>query len=194
MTQKSILSIYVFLAFLGLTSTAAAAPALKTVDQVDLVRYQGLWYEVASIPASFQKKCVGNVTAEYKILPSGLVEVINSCELASGEKNIAEGRAKVTNPEQNSKLKVTFVKLVKWIFAFGGDYWIIDLDENYNYVVVGHPERTFGWILSRTPTLPDETLRGIQSRLEEKGYNSCDFMTTPQVGGFDQKVSLCKVL
>lgn len=191
MTKKSILS---FLAFLGLTSTAPAAPALKTVDQVDLIRYQGLWYEVASIPASFQKKCVGNVTAEYKILPGGLVEVINSCELASGEKNVAEGRAKVTNPEQNSKLKVTFVKLVKWIFAFGGDYWIIDLEENYNYVVIGHPERTFGWILSRTPTLPDETLRGIQSRLEEQGYNSCDFMTTKQVGGFDQKVSLCKAL
>lgn len=191
MTKKSILS---FLAFLGLTITAPAAPALKTVNQVDLVRYQGLWYEVASIPASFQKKCVGNVTAEYKILPDGLVEVINSCELASGEKNVAEGRAKVTNPEQNSKLKVTFVKLVKWIFAFGGDYWIIDLEENYNYVVVGHPERTFGWILSRTPSLSDETLRGIQSRLEEQGYNSCDFMTTKQVGGFDQKVSLCKAL
>lgn len=175
-------------------SAHAALPELKTVSGVDLVRYQGLWYEIASIPASFQKKCVANVTAEYRLLSNGLVEVLNSCELANGEKNVAEGRAKVVDTSSNSKLKVTFVQLIKWIFAFGGDYWIIDLDENYQYVVVGHPERTFGWILSRTPRLSDETLREIQARLEEQGYDSCQFMTTRQVGGFDQKVSLCKVL
>lgn len=176
----------------GLAVTSQAK-SVETVEAVDLVRYQGQWFEIASIPQSFQKKCLANVTADYKILPDQLVEVLNSCDTSSG-RDVAEGRAKIVDTETNAKLKVTFVKLFKWVFAFGGDYWIIDLEPNYNYVVVGHPTREYGWILSRQPSLSMQDLVSISERLKEQGYNTCSFITTRQNGGLDMRVPLCELV
>lgn len=184
--------------FISLISTVLFAltshAEVKTVEHVDLVRYVGRWYEIAAIPQSFQKKCVSNVTANYTSLSNGLIEVQNSCMKSDGGITVAEGRAKVTDPKTNAKLKVTFVKLFKWIFSFGGDYWIIDLEKNYRYAVVGHPTRKYGWILSRDPVLSREDLVHISAGLKSQGYNTCDFLTTIQTGGITQRASLCKYL
>lgn len=166
----------------------------STVPFVDLTRYVGLWYEIAAIPQSFQKQCVSKVTAEYTPVEDGLIKVVNSCREENGAVSQAEGRAKIVDPQTNAKLKVTFVKLVDWVFTFGGDYWVIDLAPDYSYAVVGHPTRDYGWILSRTPSMSMDTLREIETRLRAQGYDSCRLLTTLQDNGLHEKKPLCEIV
>lgn len=164
-----------------------------TVSAVNLQRYMGTWYEIASIPTSFQRQCAANTTAKYRLLEDGQVMVVNGCDTAEGERISSEGRARVTDPQSNARLRVTFVNLLGWRYLFGGDYWIIGLDEQrYSYAVVGHPTRRYGWILSRSPDLPASTLKQLTTLLQKQGYDPCDFITTPQMGGIDQTIPLCQ--
>ncbi|MBK9323762.1 MAG: lipocalin family protein [Bdellovibrionaceae bacterium] len=167
---------------------------LLTVPNVDLNQYVGKWYEIATIPQFFQRKCIKNTTAEYALGEQELVNVVNSCDKESGERLTAEGAARVVDAESNSKLQVTFVKLFGWIFYFGGDYWIVDLDEKYSYAVIGHPKREYAWILSRTPTMDLGTLTKINQKLQEIGYDSCKLMMSIQDGGNQKKIPLCEFL
>lgn len=183
--------LFLFLGGLMLTHVASAKE-LPVVDHVDLTRYQGKWYEIGSIPQSFQKQCVGQTTAEYEVLPSNEVRVLNSCATKEGTRSASEGRARIEDPETNAKLKVTFAKIGgKWIYLFGGKYWIIKLDPNYQYVVVGHPTRDYGWILARNPAMHIEKVRELAIFLKSEGYDICRFYTTPQPGGFKEKNSFC---
>ena len=170
----------------------AASQDLPTVDHVDLTRYQGTWYEIAAIPQYFQRKCIGGTTAVYQILSNDEVRVDNSCDTKDEGRTASEGRAKVVDHETNAKLKVTFVNIGKhYFYTLGGKYWIINLADDYSYAVIGHPNRKYGWILSRHPSLPAETLRELTGFLKEQDYNVCEFMTTPQKGGFESRKSLC---
>lgn len=174
---------------------APAAHAVTTVDQVDLTRYVGKWYEVASMPQWFQKVCVGGSQAEYSVLPNGRIKVANSCLLEDGSRKLTLGEAKVVDGDTNAKLRVTFAKIFgKYVYAFGGDYWVIDLEPNYNYAVVGHPTKEYGWILSRNPSLSDQDFLTIANNLEAQGYDVCQFMTTIQEGGIQTKARLCDYL
>jgi lipocalin len=93
----------------------------------------------------------------------------------------------VPDPAQPSKLKVSFVRLLGLSF-FSADYWILDLASDYSYAVVGNPSSSFGWILSRTPSLPDEVLAGIYLRLAASGYQKSQFVA------IDQTMNLSKRL
>ena len=140
-------------------------PPLETVPQVDLERYLGTWYEIASYPQRFQEGCTGT-TATYSLRSDGQIDVLNECRKGSldGPEDVAEGRARVVDGTRNAKLEVTF------FWPFWGDYWIIDLGPDYEYAVVGNPSRDYLWILSRTPTLDQAVYEGILSRIEEMGY------------------------
>ena len=150
-----------------------------TVHKVDLKKYAGLWYEIAKIPNSFQDQCAYGTTAEYKIDEDGDIVVTNKCYDEDGEPDIAEGVAKVVDNKTSAKLEVSFVSFLG-IRPFWGDYWIIGLDANYKWAVVGTPNRKYGWILSRTPSLPDETIKAIYDILKSNGYNPDDFEKTMQ--------------
>jgi apolipoprotein D and lipocalin family protein len=156
------------LALSGCTSTTTErlglAP-LETVPRVELGRYLGTWYEIASFPQWFQKGCTGT-TAYYALRSDGELDVVNRCHLETleGETNVARGRARVPDPESPAKLEVSFFR------PFWGDYWIIDLAKDYSYAVVGHPGRDYLWILSRTPTMDPAVYEGILERLEAKAY------------------------
>ena len=154
-------------------------PQLKTVEQVDLDKYIGLWYEVAKIPNSFQDQCAYGTTAEYKIDEDGDIVVINSCYEEDGNLDVADGLAKVVDKKTNSKLEVSFVSFIG-IRPFWGDYWIIGLDDNYQWTVVGTPNRKYGWVLSRTPSLPDVTMQKIFGILKSQNYNPDDFVISVQ--------------
>ena len=154
-------------------------PELVTVDKVDLKKYVGLWYEVAKIPNSFQDQCIYGTTAEYKIDEDGYIIVTNSCYDEEDKLDTAEGLAKVVNKNTNAKLEVSFVSFLG-IRPFWGDYWIIGLDENYQWAVVGTPSRKYGWILSRTPSLPDSTMENIFEILKSQHYNPVDFEMSKQ--------------
>jgi apolipoprotein D and lipocalin family protein len=151
----------------------------KTVNYVDLQKYSGLWYEIAKIPNSFQDHCAYGTTAEYKIEPDGDILVINKCYDEEGNLDKADGVADVVDKTTNAKLEVSFVSFLG-IRPFWGDYWIIGLGEKYEYAIVGHPERKYGWILSRTPALTDEKMKEIGAILIEQGYGWGDFELTDQ--------------
>lgn len=153
--------------------------AVNTANFVDLGKYVGKWYEIAKIPNRFQKGCVRNTTAEYKVRDDGEIDVINRCIEADGSVNEAEGLAKVVDEKTNSKLEVSFVSIFG-IHLFWGDYWIIGLDKNYQYAIVGHPERKYGWILSRTPKLSEEKLTEAFDILKENGYDPANFEMSVQ--------------
>lgn len=170
-----------------------AAEALPTVPAVDLQRYLGKWYEIASIPQFFQKQCVGDVTAEYA-MDGEHIAVTNSCRTAKGERSVAHGQARVVDPRSHSKLEVTFVKLFGWRYLFGGAYWIIDLAPDYHYAVIGHPDRTYAWILASTPSLPQQELTDIAARMQANGYDTCALLTTVQNGGATSRVPLCQAV
>ena len=147
------------------TTSRLGLPPLQTVPKVELQRYLGTWYEVASFPQSFQRGCTAT-TATYALLPGGDIEVVNRCRLNAldGEEKVATGRARVVDKDTNAKLEVSFFR------PFWGDYWIIQLDPEYGYAVVGHPGRDYLWILSRTPTLDDAVYAHIVSELKADGY------------------------
>lgn len=170
------MKIFVSLMLTLLIATAAqAATVLKVVDNVDLDRYLGTWYEIASYPAWFAKNCTG-VTAEYSWREDGKIQVVNRCFKGSleGKLKEANGRAKVADTTTNAKLKVSFFG------PFWGDYWILDLDPDYAWAVVGEPKRKYLWILSRTPALDPQTLEEILSRLPAQGYDTDKLQWTPQ--------------
>ncbi len=152
----------------GLRSPSAWAkePPLQTVSHVEVERYLGTWYEIASFPASFQRNCICT-TAHYSLQKRGDLTVTNRCLRTDRElkETISRGRAWVVDPETNAKLKVQFF----WPFA--GKYWIIDLDENYQYAVVSEPNRRYLWILSREPQMDEQVYEGILERLHTKGFD-----------------------
>lgn len=152
---------------------------LKVVKYVDLKKYVGLWYEIAKIPNRFQKHCKRGTTAQYRLLDNGKIEVINSCIEENGEKDLAEGVARVVDASSNAKLEVSFVSILG-INLFWGDYWIIGLDSGYEYAVIGTPTKKYGWILSRKPKLSDQKLKEIFEILIEQGYDPQKFEFTEQ--------------
>lgn len=158
------------------------ASDLKTVDKVDLDRYLGLWYEIASYPAWFQRGCTGT-TAEYSRRDDGLIKVVNSCRKGSldGKLKKAIGRAKVVDAVSNAKLKVSFFG------PFWGDYWILDLDRDYQWAVVGVPSRKYLWILSRTPSLDADSYQRILKSLPDKGFDLSRLQETEQPSSADQE-------
>jgi apolipoprotein D and lipocalin family protein len=152
---------------------------LQVVNNVDLKKYIGIWYEIAKIPNRFQKDCKKNTTAIYSFMEDGKIKVVNSCMEADGSTNIAEGVARVADTSTNAKLKVSFVRLLGFNL-FWGDYWIFGLGDEYEYALVGSPDRKYGWILSRTPTLPQEKIEQISDLLKQNGYDPVKFEFTSQ--------------
>jgi apolipoprotein D and lipocalin family protein len=158
------------------------------VASVDLNRYMGLWYAVASIPTTFERNCAGGTTAHYQRLDNGRVVVTNTCFASDGTTIRTVGRAWIPDKSQPGKLKVSFVN-VFGLWLFPGDYWILDLAPDYSYAVVGHPALKYGWILSRTPTLPSDVLDGIYERLEAQGYSRDAFVPVDQSMSGPKKVT-----
>ena len=147
--------------------TIAQTKPLQTVPKVDLNRYLGTWYEIATIPQRFQKGCTG-VTAAYSLRSDGRIDVLNQCykDSLNGKYKSVHGKAWVTDTLTNAKLKVQF------FWPFSGAYWIIELDSNYQYAVVGHPNRNYLWILCRAPKMDPELYDGLLARIRDvHGYD-----------------------
>jgi apolipoprotein D and lipocalin family protein len=164
---------------------------VTTVPDLNLDRYLGKWYQIATIPASFQRDCVKNTTAEYSKIDNNLIKVENRCEKEDGKISIANGAARL-NPQSNSpgKLQVSFLNVLGyWIWNFGGNYWVMDLgksDEEYDYSVVGDPTRQYLWILARKPQLALEELKRIRDKIKDQDYDLEKIMVT-QAGELNGK-------
>jgi apolipoprotein D and lipocalin family protein len=157
---------------------AANQPPLDVVPNIDLNRYQGKWYEIARLPNWFERSCDRDVTATYTLRPDGQIQVVNACLKSDGSPKQAKGRAKLRDPQgPNTKLKVTF------FWPFYGDYWIIDLDPEYQWVLVaGGPSRKYLWLLSRTPMIDQVLYQRLMDEAKAKGFDTSHVIRTKQSG------------
>lgn len=160
---------------LAANAFAQSLPPVKTVDYVDLARYMGTWYEMASFPQFFARDCVAS-QAEYSFRDDGRVNVINSCRKNTfdGPIDKVEGYAEVVDTKTNAKLKVTF------FWPISGDYWVIGLDADYQWAVVGHPSRDYLWILSRNRQMDETLYQNILDMVAAQGFDLRKLNKTPQ--------------
>ncbi|MCB1068466.1 MAG: lipocalin family protein [Simkania sp.] len=144
---------------------------VKTMESVDLSRYLGQWYEIALLPNRFEKKCIEGAIAKYSFLNDGLIKVINSCKTRKGDSQ-ATGVAWVVDHETNAKLKVSFVPLARYFQWFGGDYWILYVDPDYQFAVVGDPSRKYLWLLARNPSVSEEVYHKFLTVASENAFDT----------------------
>jgi apolipoprotein D and lipocalin family protein len=159
----------------GLYARDAGIQTVRTVDKVDLGRYMGKWFEIAAFPQRFEKGC-HCTTAEYEMTDKGYVRVINICRKGgpNGKVSRAKGKAFIVKGSGNAKLRVQF------FWPFRGNYWIIDLAEDYTYAVVGDPSRKYLWILSRTPAMDPALYDEIVRRTEAQGFDTTKLVKADQ--------------
>jgi len=161
--------------FVIITSTffSCSNPDLTTVPHVDVDRYMGTWYEIASFPSSFQKGCSCS-KADYQLSDDkSYVKVINSC-IKKEKQGAVLGKAFVVEGSGNAKLKVQF------FWPFKADYYIIALADDYSYAMVGHPNREYLWILSRSKVMDQNIFNQLKARAVELGFDTGKLLITTQ--------------
>lgn len=151
-------------------SAGAAALPNQPVELMNLQRYTGQWHEIAHLPLYFQRQCTDRITATYRINPDGTIAVHNACRTSDGSMDSADGVARKTDGPAGA-LKVRFAPgwlgWLPWVWA---DYWVIELDPDYQWAVVGSPSKKYLWILSRSPEMDGQLLQNLRSRAEQRGY------------------------
>jgi len=161
-------------AALACTPALAAPPApapVTSVPALDLSRYAGTWHEIAHLPVSFQKQCTGEITAQYTLRDDGLVGVRNRCRVTNGSFVVADGVARGVKG-QPGQLEVRFAPdWLGWLPLVWADYWVIALDPDYQWAVVGEPDRRYLWILSRRASMPRAQLEQLKARAQAMGYD-----------------------
>ena len=146
--------------------------SVRTITALDVPRYLGTWYEIAKFPNWFQKKCVSNTKAVYTAKPDGNLRVLNSCSTANGEISEAEGLARQIGPKDSPKLEVRFApEWLSFLPMVWGDYWVIDLDSQYQVAAVSDPRREYLWVLSRTPQLDPKVYDDLLQRLKQQQFD-----------------------
>jgi apolipoprotein D and lipocalin family protein len=163
------------LLFGACATTTARKPPLRTVAHVDLKRYIGDWRVIANIPYWAEKDCVDSIES-YGLRHDG--KIANWFRSRKGSFTVPQKRvdfvAEVVNHRTNAEWRVHFLPFVS------APYLIIDLDPLYQWTVVGHPSRDYGWIMARQKTMPAATYRGILQRLDAQGYDARRFVKVPQ--------------
>lgn len=160
------------LLFLGGCATRPLVP-LSTVESVDPVRYAGVWYEMALLPNRFQAMCIADTQARYQF-DGDVIRVLNRCRKADGLIEEASGVAKSVPGSNGARLRVSFFR------PFYGDYWVLALDPDYRWVLVGEPRRQYAWVLARQPGMDAATLDAILDRAAALGFERAAFRRTPQ--------------
>ncbi|WP_368310997.1 lipocalin family protein [Luteibacter sp. CQ10] len=149
-----------------------SSQAVTAVADLDLARYAGTWYEIARLPMYFQRKCTGQAIAEYTPNPDETVTVHNRCPGPEGKELSALGVARRPEPYARGKLQVTFApRWLRWLPVVWADYWVLALDEDYRWAMVGEPRRKYLWILSRTPSMDSTTFAALEKQAVDMGYD-----------------------
>ena len=188
MKRRGIISLFCLAALKTMAGDATAQQdpppagrALSTIASLEVPRYMGTWFEIAKYPNWFQKKCASAARADYSLLADGQVQVVNRCRLADGETTEAVGKARQLGPATSAKLQVRFApSWLSFLPFVWGDYWVIDLEQDYQLVAVSEPRRQYLWILSRTPQVEPVRYQRLLSRLHQQGFDLGRLETTPQ--------------
>lgn len=170
MPLLSICRLVLLIALMPAARATAAGP-VTSVPELDISRYAGQWYEIARLPASFQKDCAGDVIAHYTLDNPDQLGVRNRCRRTDGGIKSAQGVARPVEGHPG-RWKVRFapdwLSFVPFVWA---DYWVIALDPGYQWAVVGDPDREHLWILSRMPSMELTLFERLKTRAEKMGYD-----------------------
>lgn len=148
----------------------AKQPALPTASDVDVARYIGKWYTIASLPQFFTRSCVGQ-TAEYGILNEQSISVHNVCYKENGKTKDIKGKGTIVDAPNNARLEVRFDSFWTNLFRVKGEYVIIKLSEGYDSVMVGSTDRKSLWIMSRTPSIDPDALLDYKKTADDLGFS-----------------------
>ncbi|OYT90996.1 MAG: lipocalin [Burkholderiales bacterium PBB3] len=161
------------------TPTAPPGP-LTPIASLNVARYMGTWYEIAKYPNYFQRKCVRNTRADYQLQTDGTVQVTNRCTQEDGSADEAVGAARQIGAATSPKLEVRFAPAwLSFLPAVWGNYWVIDLDADYQLVAVSEPKREYLWVLARTPQVSPEAYNALLQRLAQKGFDLQKLQRSP---------------
>ncbi|WP_228702698.1 lipocalin family protein [Faucicola boevrei] len=152
----------------------------QAVESLNVQRYVGQWYEIARLPMFFQNKCASDVKANYQLQDDGSIQVVNQCKTKTGETMQAVGKA-VSDNGSSSQLLVTFMpKWLRWLPFGKAGYWVLALDNEYRYALVGTPNQKYLWLLSRTPTMPNDVYQNYVNIAKTQGYDVSKLQKTVQ--------------
>ena len=162
-----IVCIFLLLSAGGCRTIKTGEMNYSTIQQLNLERYMGTWYEIARFDHRFERNLVG-VTATYELRPDGKIIVTNAGYKNNfdGKYKSARGKAKQPDPNDPGKLKVSF-----FLFFFA-DNFILELDKNYEWALIGSSSDKYLWILSRTPSLETETQNTILEMARQRGFDT----------------------
>lgn len=153
---------------------------LQVVPQLDPQRYAGTWYEIARLPNRFEKECASDITATYTPEPNGRIQVTNRCRKADGSFKDAKGVARRVDGKPNSVLEVRFAPaFLSFLPMVWGDYWVIALGKDYDYTMVGSPERNYLWILARKPQLDPAKYEALLEQARAQGFVTTHMIKPP---------------
>lgn len=153
---------------LCLASAAQAADPLPTVPALDAQRYQGQWHEIARLDHWFQRGCTQS-SAEYRLQDTGVMSVTNRCVTESGKSREAQGQAQPVE-SRPAQFRVSFGFFSRLFTPRDGNYWVIALADDYQWAMVGHPNRQYLWILSREAALDSAVREQLTNRARELGF------------------------
>lgn len=164
-----------FLVFSFICNAQKTMYNTSVVPELDLERYLGTWFEIARYDHSFERGLVG-VTAHYSMRKDGKIKVLNSGYKGGldGKRSEAVGKAKIPDPSDPAKLKVAF------FLFFYGDYYVMELDDDYQWAVIGSSSPNYLWILSRKAIMPQEVYSDLLERLEKRGYDTTKLIKVEQ--------------
>ncbi|HEY8587219.1 MAG TPA: lipocalin family protein [Rhodanobacter sp.] len=141
----------------------------QPVPSLDLHRYAGKWHEIARLPMYFQRKCLDGVVATYTPNPDGTIHVHNSCRTAKGPMSV-NGIARISH-DQPAALQVRFAPAwLTWLPMAWADYWVIEVDRDYQWAVIGSPSRKHLWILARQPFMDHALFNQLRDHAGQRGY------------------------
>jgi apolipoprotein D and lipocalin family protein len=150
----------------------AAQDSLNAIPALDVARYMGRWHEIAKFPNRFQKMCASDTEALYSQQEDGRLQVINRCRQANGELSEVIGAARQVGDANSPKLKVRFAPAwLSFIPMVWGNYWVVDIDDNYQLAAISEPSREYLWILARKPEVDPATYAALVERLKMKGLD-----------------------
>ena len=169
----------------------ALGPELTQVDSVDSGRYAGTWYQVAAVPQVFNLQCIDRTTAEYAVIDDSTLSVRNSCGDVFGGTSVVEGSARITDAATNASLRVAIDGIPGQNPDGPTNYRVTYLADDYSLAIVGDPARRSGFVLSRTPALADDEWALVADVIEDRGYQPCTFVTSPQPDGRRDATPVC---
>lgn len=162
------------------STAGAGARGVEAVPWLDLERYVGRWHGVAWLPLPFQRRCEGELEIEYALRDDGLIAVRSVCRGADGRSNETHGAARQPEPlREPAKLQVRFAPA--WLHRLRfvwKEHWVIGLDRDYGWAIVGEPQRRYLWILGREERMDYHLLEELKAVARRMGYDLAPLLTS----------------